>query len=71
MLHKGKNINNNRDMPNSFDEFFNEVGLTLDKQIPKSNILRNPNVYLPPRIPHSLLLNPTSPEEIIVKSFLH
>ena len=53
LLHNGRNINN-KDMANSFNEFFTEIGPTLDKQIPNSNILRNPNVYLSPRISHTL-----------------
>ena len=51
LSHNGKNINNNLDMANSFNEFFTEVNLKVNKQIPNSNILRNRNVYLPPRIP--------------------
>ena len=51
-------------MANSFNEFFTEIGPTMDKQIPNSNILRNPNVYLSPRIPHSLFFYPSTPEEI-------
>ena len=53
LLHNGINISITKDMANSFNEFFTEIGPTLDKQIPNSNILRNPNVYLSPRIPHS------------------
>ena len=51
-------------MANSFNEFFIEVGPKLNKQIPSSNILRNPNVYLPTRIPYSLLLYHSTPKEI-------
>ena len=51
-------------MANSFNEFFTEIGPTLDKQIPNSNILRNPNVYLLPRIPHPLFFYPSTLEEI-------
>ena len=61
--HNGKNINNNG-MANSFNEFFTEVGPKLNKQIPNSNILRNPNVYLPPRIPYSIPLYHSTPKEI-------
>ena len=50
-------------MANSFNKFF-EVGPNLDKLIPNSNLLWNANVYLPPRIPHSLLLYPSTPNEI-------
>ena len=45
-------------MGNSFNEFFTEVGPKLNKQIPNSNILRNPNVYLPPRIPLLYIIIP-------------
>ena len=51
-------------MANSFNKFFTEVGPNLDKLIPNSNLLWNANVYLPPRIPHSLLLYPSTPNEI-------
>ena len=62
LSHNGKNINNNLGMANSFNEFVTEVGPKLNKQIPYPNILRNPNVYLPLRIPYSISL---------VKLFLH
>ena len=59
-------------MANSFNELFTEVGPKLNKQIPTSNILRNPNVYLPPRIPYSLLLHHSTPLlRKLVKLFLH
>ena len=52
-------------MANSYNKFFTEVGPNLDKLIPNSNLLRNANVHLPPRIPHSLLLlYPSTPNEI-------
>ena len=38
LSHNGKNINNNLDMANSFNEFFTEVGPKLNKQIPNSNL---------------------------------
>ena len=62
LSHNGKNINNNLDMANSFNEFFTGVGPKLNKQIPNSNILRNPNVYLPPRIPCSISLYHSTPK---------
>ena len=60
----GKTITGNKDMANSFNKFFTEVGPNLDKLIPNSNLLRNTDDYLPPRIPHSLLLYPSTPNEI-------
>ena len=60
----GKTITGNKGMANSFNKFFTEVGPNLDKLIPNSNVLQNANVYLPPRIPHSLLLYPSTPNEI-------
>ena len=60
----GKTITGNIDMANSFNKYFIEVGPNLDKLIPNSNLLWNDNVYLPPRIPHSLLLYPSTPNEI-------
>ena len=59
-----KQNNNNLDMANSFNELFTEVGPKLSKQIPNSNIHRNPNVYLPPRIPYSVLFYHSTPKEI-------
>ena len=64
LSHNGKNINNNLDMANSFNEFFTEVDPTLHKQFSNSNIFRNPDVYLPPRIPYSISLYHSPPEEI-------
>ena len=32
LSHNGKNVNNNLDMANSFNEFFTEVGPKLNKQ---------------------------------------
>ena len=58
LSHNGKNINNNLDMANSFKL------PKLNKQIPYSNILRNPNVYLPPRILYSISLYHSTPKEI-------
>ena len=67
LLHRGKNINNNKDKVNSFNEIFTAVGPNLNKQIPNSNILRNPNVH-----PEFLILCYTPPLlRILVKSFLH
>ena len=63
-LSHGKNINNNLDMANSFNEFFTEVGPKLNKQIPNSSILRNPNVYLPLRIAYSISLYHSTLKEI-------
>ena len=65
----GKTITGNKDMANSFNKFFTEVGPNLDKLIPNSNLLRNANVYLPPRIPHSLLLYPLLLMKLVI-SFL-
>ena len=36
LLHKAKHINKKKDMANSFNKFFTEVGPNLNKQIPKS-----------------------------------
>ena len=63
--YNNKNINTNLGMANTFNDFFTNVGPSLDKDIPNSINQRNPNIYLSSRIPHSLILSPTSPQEII------
>ena len=60
----GKNINTNKGMADAFNNFFTEVGPTLDNDIPNSINLRDHNIYLSPRNSHSLLLAPTTSEEI-------
>ena len=60
----GSNINTNKGMANAFNDFFTKIGPTLDNDIPSSSNLRDPKVYLSSRIPQTLLLTPTTPQEI-------
>ena len=62
--YNNENINTNIGMANAFNDFFTKVGPTLDNDIPNATNLRNPNIYLSTKIPHSLILSPTSPQEI-------
>ena len=62
--YNGKNLNKNKDTANAFNEFFTNVGPTLDKDIPIATNLRDPNIYLSSRVPHSLLLAPTTSHEL-------
>ena len=62
--YEGANIKTNKGMANAFNDYFTKVGPELDQQIPKSENLLNPNVYLSPRIPDSFLVSPTTPQEI-------
>ena len=54
-------VDTNEDIANTFNNFFTNIGPILDNEIPVSQ--RPDKVYLPPRIPHSLI-SPTNPEEI-------
>ena len=60
----GKHIDTNIGMANSFNDFFTNIGPILDNEIPKSHRPGGSNIYLPPRIPHSLLISPTDSHEI-------
>ena len=62
--YNNENINTNVDMANAFNDFFTNVGPSLDNDIPNATNLRNPNIYLSSKIPHSFILSPTSPQEI-------
>ena len=55
--YNGKNLNKNKDMEDAFNEFFTNVGPTLDNDIPIATNLSDPNIYL------SLLLAPTTSHE--------
>jgi hypothetical protein len=52
-------------MSNAFNEFFTDIGPQLDKEIPISKRPGGSKLYLNPRIPHSFLISPTNPQEII------
>ena len=62
--YNGKNLNKNKDMADAFNEFFTNVGPTLDNDIPIATNLRDPNIYLSSRVPPSLLLAPTTSHEL-------
>ena len=62
--YNGKNLNKNKDMADAFNEFFTNVGTTLDNDIPIATNLRDPNIYLSSRVSHSLLLVPTTSHEL-------
>ena len=51
-------------MADAFNEFFTNVGPTLDNDIPIATNLRDPSIYLSSRVPHSLLLAPTTSHEL-------
>ena len=60
----GKNININKGMANAFNDFFTKVGSLLDKYKPNSMHMRDPKIYLRSGVPQSLLLAPTTPQEL-------
>ena len=62
--YKGKMVDTNEDIANTFNDFFTNIGPILDNEIPVSQRPAGSKVYLPPRIPHSFLISPTKPEEI-------
>ena len=62
--YNGKNLNKNKDMAVAFNEFFTNVGPTLDNDIHISTNLRDPSIYLSSRVTHSLLLAPTTSHEL-------
>ena len=64
LKYKGKQINTNVDMTNTFNDFFTNIGPILDSGIPVSLRPDGSNIYLSPRITHSFLNHPTNPQEI-------
>ena len=64
LLHKGKNIVNNKSMANAFNDFFTQIGPKLNDDIPSPTNLRDPSFYLSPRIPYSFLIAPTTSQEV-------
>ena len=53
--------------PNTFDDFFSNVGPNLDNEIPRpppDKPLRNPEIYLKFRIPHNFLISATTQQEV-------
>ena len=64
LCHKGKLINTNEEMANTFNDFFTDIGPQLAKEIPQSKRPGGTILYLNPRIPHSFLISPTNPQEI-------
>ena len=71
LCHKGKQINTNQEMANTFNEFFTEIGPQLDKEIPQSKRPGGCKIYLNSRIPNSFLISITDPQEIsdIINNF--
>ena len=49
---------------NAFNEFFTNVSPTLDNDIPIATNHRDPSIYLSSKVPHSLLLAPTTSHEL-------
>ena len=64
LKYNGKNINNDVGKANAFNDIFTNVGPTLDNNIPNSINLRDPKTYLSSRVPPTLLLEPTTSQEI-------
>ena len=58
-----KIINDPLDIANKFNDFFTNVGPSLENKIPKS--YKSPSFFLKDRNLNNFLLNPTTPEEII------
>ena len=71
LCHKGKQINTNQEMANTFNGFFTEIGPQLDKEIPQSKRPGGCKIYLNSRIPNSFLISITDPQEIsdIINNF--
>ena len=59
LKYKGKQIDTNVDMANTFNDFFTYIGPILDSRIPESLRPDRSNIYLPPRITHAFLSSPT------------
>ena len=64
LMHEGKTITNNGEMANIFNNFFINIGSKLDEDIPNSNRIINPGTYLKDKVIQSLLLSPSTPQEI-------
>ena len=63
LCHNGKQISSNEEMANTFNDFFTEIGLQLDKEI-QSKRPGGCKIYLNSRIPNSFLISTTKPQEI-------
>ena len=64
LYHKGKYINTNLGMANTFNSFFTNIGSELDSEIPITQKPGGSKCYLGPRIPYSFFTAPTNPKEI-------
>ena len=64
LCHKGKQVNTNEGMANTFNDIFTDIGPQLDKEIPQCKRPGGTKLYLNPRIPHTFLISPTNPQEI-------
>jgi len=65
LQHNGKNITDEKEIADTFNNFFTEIGSKLDSQIPNGNPLCNIEQFLDNRNQHSLIFENTSQEEII------
>ena len=64
LCHEGKQITSNKDMSNTFNDFFTNIGPILDGEIPKCRKPSGATLYLNPRIPQTFLISPTNDNEI-------
>ena len=67
LSYQGSHINDDKEMSNTFDDFFSNVGPNLDNEIPRpppDKPLRNPEIYLKFRIPHNFLISATTQQEV-------
>ena len=64
IYHNNKTISNEKDIANVFNNFFTNIGTNLDSEIPKTNIMKNPQTYLQNKVEQSLILTPTTPSEV-------
>ena len=60
LQHNGKNITDEKDIADIFDNFCTEIGSKLDSQIPNGNPLCNIEQFLDNRNQHSLIFENTS-----------
>ena len=65
LKYDNKKIDDKKNMANTFNDFFTQVGPNLDKDIPNVHRPNSEYHYMKPRVPHSFLISPTNCDEII------
>ena len=65
LSYKGNKITDQKEIVETFNDFFTNIGPELDKTIPTCLKPNSSSIYLGPRSVNSLLISPTNPQEII------